>query len=63
MRLCWFVFSLDGDRPATRGLEGGSEERSPPVEMVDMLIHENSFLKLELEACYQKVAKSIKVST
>lgn len=30
--------------------------------MMENLIQENSELKLELEACYQKVAKSQKVS-
>jgi hypothetical protein len=30
--------------------------------MVEILMHENSSLKAELEMCYQKVSKSQKVS-
>ena len=46
-----------GIRLATR-----DEERTAPVEMVDMLIHENNFLRHELNECSQKVARSIKVN-
>lgn len=48
-------------RPNTKGreeLETAAGEIWPTAEMVQMLIQENSALKLELERCYKKVAKS-----
>nr|BAN09206.1 angiomotin [Gryllus bimaculatus] len=51
-------------RPKTNGredMESQGREIWPPAEMVEILIQENSSLKLELESCYQKVAKSHKL--
>lgn len=50
------TFHFSNDRMAAR-----DEERTAPVEMVDMLIHENNFLRHELNECSQKVSRSIKV--
>lgn len=53
-------------RPNTHGredIESQGREVWPPVEMVEILMQENSSLKAELEMCYQKVSKSQKVST
>lgn len=46
---------------ANNRLAARDEERTAPVEMVDMLIHENNFLRHELNECSQKVARSIKL--
>jgi len=51
-------------RPKTHGredVESQGREIWPPAEMVEILMQENSSLKAELEACYQKVSKSQKV--
>ncbi|KAK0164179.1 hypothetical protein PV328_002837 [Microctonus aethiopoides] len=51
-------------RPQTKGreeIETAAGEIWPPSEMVQILIQENSSLKLELERCYNKVAKSQKL--
>ncbi|XP_034938444.1 uncharacterized protein [Chelonus insularis] len=51
-------------RPQTKGreeIDTGTREIWPPSEMVQILIQENSALKLELERCYNKVAKSQKL--
>lgn len=57
--------SATSPRPKTNGredLDPAQHDIWPPAEMVEILIQENSALKLELETCYQKVAKSQKVS-
>ncbi|XP_044731110.1 angiomotin-like protein 1 isoform X2 [Chrysoperla carnea] len=49
-------------RPRTKGCE--EHEKSeiwPSAEMVEILIQENSSLKLEIDNCYQKVAKAQKL--
>ncbi|XP_015600466.1 angiomotin-like protein 1 isoform X2 [Cephus cinctus] len=51
-------------RPQTKGreeIETAAGEIWPPSEMVQIVIQENSALKLELERCYNKVAKSQKL--
>ncbi|KAJ4433457.1 hypothetical protein ANN_15760, partial [Periplaneta americana] len=51
-------------RPKTHGredVESEGREIWPPAEMVEILMHENSSLKAELETCYQKVSKSQKL--
>lgn len=51
-------------RPQTKGREEVERETGevwPPSEMIQILIQENSALKLELERCYNKVAKSQKL--
>ncbi|XP_011305590.1 angiomotin-like protein 1 isoform X2 [Fopius arisanus] len=51
-------------RPQTKGreeIERSSNEIWPPSEMVQIVIQENSALKLELERCYNKVSKSQKL--
>ncbi|XP_029035396.1 angiomotin-like protein 1 isoform X1 [Osmia bicornis bicornis] len=51
-------------RPQTKGreeTESGAGEIWPPSEMIQIVIQENSALKLELERCYSKVAKSQKL--
>ncbi|XP_015127500.1 angiomotin-like protein 1 isoform X2 [Diachasma alloeum] len=51
-------------RPQTKGreeIETTSNEIWPPSEMVQIVIQENSALKLELERCYNKVSKSQKL--
>ncbi|KOC65203.1 Angiomotin [Habropoda laboriosa] len=51
-------------RPQTKGreeTESASGEIWPPSEMIQIIIQENSALKLELERCYSKVAKSQKL--
>ncbi|XP_012271210.1 uncharacterized protein LOC105694791 [Orussus abietinus] len=51
-------------RPQTKGreeIETTTGEIWPPSEMVQIVIQENSALKLELERCYNKVAKSQKL--
>lgn len=52
-------------RPKTRGREESESakgyEFGPSIEMIEILIKENSALKAEFESCYQKVAKSQKV--
>ncbi|CAL7940737.1 unnamed protein product [Xylocopa violacea] len=51
-------------RPQTKGreeTESASGEIWPPSEMIQIVIQENSALKLELERCYSKVAKSQKL--
>lgn len=51
-------------RPQTKGreeVETTVGEIWPPSEMVQIVIQENSALKLELERCYNKVAKSQKL--
>lgn len=40
---------------------GNTRKEQRCAQMVDMLMQENNHLKLELEACYQKVAKSQKL--
>ncbi|XP_039275807.1 uncharacterized protein LOC111046287 [Nilaparvata lugens] len=40
---------------------GNSRKEQRCVQMVDLLLQQNNSLKLELEACYQKVAKSQKL--
>lgn len=50
------IVGLANNRMASR-----DEDRTAPVEMVDMLIHENNFLRHELNECSQKVARSIKL--
>lgn len=55
---------ITSPRPKTNGredLESQGREIWPPAEMVEILIQENSSLKIELETCYQKVAKSHKL--
>lgn len=42
-------------------MERETGEVWPPSEMIQILIQENSALKLELERCYNKVAKSQKL--
>lgn len=50
-------------RPKTKGREEvDSSELWPSAEMIEILIKENSALKLEVETCYQKIAKTQKVS-
>lgn len=52
-------------RPKTKGREEydcATGEMWPSAEIVEILIKENSALKHEVEQCYQKVAKSQKVS-
>lgn len=50
-------------RPRTKGREDveSSGELWPSAEMVEILIKENSALKLEVETCYQRIAKTQKV--
>lgn len=51
-------------RPQTKGREEIERETTeiwPPSEMVQIIIQENSALKLELERCYNKVSKSQKL--
>ncbi|XP_074104558.1 uncharacterized protein LOC141531003 isoform X2 [Cotesia typhae] len=51
-------------RPQTKGREEvdiATGEIWPPSEMFQIIIQENSALKLELERCYSKVAKSQKL--
>lgn len=51
-------------RPQTKGredIETAAGEIWPPSAMVQIVIQENSALKLELERCYNKVAKSQKL--
>ncbi|XP_066581156.1 angiomotin-like 2a isoform X2 [Prorops nasuta] len=51
-------------RPQTKGreeMEQATGEIWPPSEMIQIVIQENSALKLELERCYNKVAKSQKL--
>ncbi|KAK2577278.1 hypothetical protein KPH14_003415 [Odynerus spinipes] len=51
-------------RPQTKGREEigtAMGEIWPPSEMIQIVIQENSALKLELERCYNKVAKSQKL--
>ncbi|XP_033231419.1 angiomotin-like protein 1 [Belonocnema kinseyi] len=51
-------------RPQTKGredIETSAGEIWPPSAMVQIVIQENSALKLELERCYNKVAKSQKL--
>lgn len=49
-------------RPKTRGREDiDNSELWPSAEMVEILIKENSALKLEVENCYQRIAKTQKV--
>ncbi|XP_043794911.1 angiomotin-like protein 1 isoform X1 [Apis laboriosa] len=51
-------------RPQTKGreeTESVTGEIWPPSEMIQIVIQENSALKLELERCYNKVAKSQKL--
>nr|XP_012138732.1 PREDICTED: angiomotin-like protein 1 isoform X1 [Megachile rotundata]XP_012138733.1 PREDICTED: angiomotin-like protein 1 isoform X1 [Megachile rotundata] len=51
-------------RPQTKGreeTESAAGEIWPPSEMIQIVIQENSALKLELERCYSKVAKSQKL--
>ncbi|KAK9302441.1 hypothetical protein QLX08_005585 [Tetragonisca angustula] len=51
-------------RPQTKGreeTESATGEIWPPSEMIQIVIQENSALKLELERCYNKVAKSQKL--
>ncbi|XP_049803934.1 angiomotin-like protein 2 [Schistocerca nitens] len=52
---------IGSPRPKTNGREDVRRDVWPPAEMVEILIQENSSLKLELETCYQKVAKSQKL--
>jgi hypothetical protein len=59
--VCGFQYVF---RPKTHGredVESQGREMWPPAEMVEILMQENSSLKAELEACYQKVSKSQKV--
>lgn len=52
-------------RPKTKGraeYECANEEMWPSNEIVEILIKENSALKVEVEQCYQKVAKAQKVN-
>ncbi|XP_017892912.1 angiomotin-like protein 1 [Ceratina calcarata] len=51
-------------RPQTKGreeIESATGEIWPSAEMIQIVIQENSALKLELEQCYSKVAKSQKL--
>ncbi|XP_076167152.1 uncharacterized protein LOC143146597 isoform X2 [Ptiloglossa arizonensis] len=51
-------------RPQTKGreeTESAAAEIWPPSETIQIVIQENSALKLELERCYNKVAKSQKL--
>lgn len=51
-------------RPQTKGREEIERETTeiwPSSEMVQIIIQENSALKLELERCYNKVSKSQKL--
>uniref|UniRef100_A0A1Y1NJT5 Angiomotin C-terminal domain-containing protein n=1 Tax=Photinus pyralis TaxID=7054 RepID=A0A1Y1NJT5_PHOPY len=52
-------------RPKTKGREETDSNKSiefgSPIEMIEILIKENSALKQELENCYQKVAKTQKL--
>ncbi|RZF38125.1 hypothetical protein LSTR_LSTR005486 [Laodelphax striatellus] len=53
-----------GQRPESTPLRhtlGNSRKEQRCVQMVDLLLQQNNSLKLELEACYQKVAKSQKL--
>lgn len=54
-------------RPKTKGRAGydyGNEEMMwPSGEIVEILIKENSALKMEVEQCYQKVGKAQKVNS
>lgn len=52
-----FLFSMES-RPKTKGCE----VESCDLETIEELLNENSQLKAELTSCYQKVAKSQKVS-
>lgn len=47
--------------PFRHTLGNASRKEQRCVQMVDLLMQENNSLKLELEACYQKVAKSQKL--
>lgn len=53
-----FKRGTSAPRPKTKGRE---EFDCASEEMVDILIKENSALKVEIEQCYQKVAKAQKV--
>lgn len=59
-----FRRGVSAPRPPTKGREeselGGSEVW-PSAEMVEILIKENSALKIELENCYKRVAKTQKL--
>lgn len=54
---------VSAPRPRTKGREDveSSGELWPSAEMVEILIKENSALKLEVETCYQRIAKTQKV--
>lgn len=54
-----FKRGTSAPRPKTKGRE---EFDCASEEMIDILIKENSALKVEIEQCYQKVAKAQKVS-
>ncbi|XP_075209775.1 uncharacterized protein LOC142317253 isoform X2 [Lycorma delicatula] len=49
------------DNTPLRHTLGNARKEQRCVQMVDLLMQENNSLKLELEACYQKVAKSQKL--
>lgn len=59
-----FRRGVSAPRPPTKGREEsetGGGELWPSAEMVEILIKENSALKIELENCYKRVAKTQKV--
>ncbi|KAG7206574.1 hypothetical protein KM043_000259 [Ampulex compressa] len=60
-----YALRTTSPRPRTKGREEPPEsapgEIWPPSEMIQIVIQENSALKLELERCYNKVAKSQKL--
>lgn len=58
-----FRRGVSAPRPRTKGREDteSSGELWPSAEMVEILIKENSALKLEVETCYQRIAKTQKV--
>ncbi|KAL6424073.1 hypothetical protein ACFW04_009756 [Cataglyphis niger] len=59
-----YLTRVRSPRPQTKGREEIERETTeiwPPSEMVQIVIQENSALKLELERCYNKVSKSQKL--
>ncbi|XP_044262243.1 LOW QUALITY PROTEIN: angiomotin-like protein 2 [Tribolium madens] len=59
-----FRRGVSAPRPPTKGREEsetGGGELWPSAEMVEILIKENSALKIELENCYKRVAKTQKL--
>lgn len=58
-----FRRGVSAPRPRTKGREDieSSGELWPSAEMVEILIKENSALKLEVETCYQRISRTQKV--